>query len=205
LLAPTAIDKRLPHCNYLHEEFDSCAHPSNLLAPADVFAATIVSLEASNHCGRRVSVRLTAQWSCSLHCRFRAVRTLADRNLVSRLRLLTGDLLSDRLTVMARYTFGFPAMFPLGDSLAFGSALLALSFAATKHPSRTTGKETKRGGGNRSPTPFASSAWIPHRNRPRATHGRPAREIVGSAFDFLMFLYDNRTAQMSWRAIFYRI
>ena len=128
----------------LHEDLILARTPSNLLAPADVFAATIVTLQ-SNHFLRRVSVLFDG--AVVLFIALLASRAVqASRiDLVARSDRFHRGLLPDRLhSNGALRNLGSRAC-SLGNSLVTRSPRLRLAAAKT----------SSRSNGNRSPTPGA--------------------------------------------------
>jgi hypothetical protein len=119
----------------LHENLILARTPSNLLAPADVFAATIVTLQ-SNHFLRRVSVLFDGAVVLFIALlASRAVR--ASRiDLVLGLIAFTAAYCLIAFTVMARYTIWVPGLVPLGTAWLFG--LLAFVWPRPKHRAEAT-------------------------------------------------------------------
>jgi len=119
----------------LHEDLILARTPSNLLAPADVFAATIASLQ-SNHFIRRVSVLFDGAVVLFIALlASRAVR--ASRiDLVLGLIAFTAAYCLIAFTVMARYTIWVPGLVPLGTAWLLG--LLAFVWPRPKHRAEAT-------------------------------------------------------------------
>jgi hypothetical protein len=119
----------------LHEDLILARTPSNLLAPADVFAATIATLQ-SNHFVRRVSVLFDGAVVLFIALlASRAVR--ASRiDLVLGLIAFTAAYCLIAFTVMARYTIWVPGLVPLGTAWLFG--LLAFVWPRPKHRAEAT-------------------------------------------------------------------
>src|SRR5437764_740977 len=99
----------------LHEELILARTPSNLLAPADVFAATIATLQ-SNHFVRRVSVLFDGGVVLFVALlTWRAVR--ASRiDLVLGLIAFTAAYCLIAFTLMTRHTIWVPGLVPLGTA-----------------------------------------------------------------------------------------
>src|SRR6184192_2223775 len=119
----------------LHEDLILARTPSNLLAPADVFAATIVTLQ-SNHFVRRVSVLFDG--AVLLFVALLASRAVrASRiDLVLGLIAFTAAYCLIAFTVMARYTIWVPGLVPLGTAWLLG--LLAFVWKRPKHRAEAT-------------------------------------------------------------------
>jgi hypothetical protein len=119
----------------LHEDLILARTPSNLLAPADVFAATIATLQ-SNHFVRRVSVLFDGAVVLFIALlASRAVR--ASRiDVVLGLIAFTAAYCLIAFTVMARYTIWVPGLVPLGTAWLFG--LLAFVWPRPKHRAEAT-------------------------------------------------------------------
>jgi len=119
----------------LHEDLILARTPSNLLAPADVFAATIATLQ-SNHFVRRVS--LLFDGAVVLFIALLASRAVrASRiDLVLGLIAFTAAYCLIAFTVMARYTIWVPGLVPLGTAWLLG--LLAFVWKRPKHRAEAT-------------------------------------------------------------------
>jgi hypothetical protein len=119
----------------LHEDLILARTPSNLLAPADVFAATIATLQ-SNHFVRRVSVLFDGAVVLFIALlASRAVR--ASRiDLILGLIAFTAAYCLIAFTVMARYTIWVPGLVPLGTAWLLG--LLAFVWPRPKHRAEAT-------------------------------------------------------------------
>jgi len=119
----------------LHEDLILARTPSNLLAPADVFAATIVTLQ-SNHFVRRVSVLFDG--AVVLFVALLASRAVrASRiDLVLGLIAFTAGYCLIAFTVMARYAIWVPGLVPLGTAWLLG--LLAFFWPRPKHRAEAT-------------------------------------------------------------------
>jgi len=119
----------------LHDELILARTPLNPLAPADVFAATIATLQ-SNHFVRRVSVLFDCAVVLLIALlALRAVR--ASRvDLVLGLIAFTAAYCLIAFTVMARYTIWVPGLVPLGTTWLFG--LLAFAWPRPKHRAEVT-------------------------------------------------------------------
>ncbi|PYL03112.1 MAG: hypothetical protein DME32_04875 [Verrucomicrobia bacterium] len=119
----------------LHEDLILARTPSNLLAPADVFAATIATLQ-SNHFVRRVSVLFDGAVVLFIALlASRAVR--ASRiDLVLGLIAFTAGYCLIAFTVMARYAIWVPGLVPLGTAWLLG--LLAFFWPRPKHRAEAT-------------------------------------------------------------------
>jgi hypothetical protein len=119
----------------LHEDLILARTPSNLLAPADVFAATIATLQ-SNHFVRRVSVLFDG--AVVLFIALLALRAVrASRiDLVLGLIAFTAAYCLIAFTLMARYTIWVPGLVPLGTAWLLG--LLAFVWPRPKHRAEAT-------------------------------------------------------------------
>ena len=119
----------------LHEDLILARTPSSLLAPADVFAATIATLQ-SNHFVRRVSVLFDGAVVLFIALlASRAVR--ASRiDLILGLIAFTAAYCLIAFTVMARYTIWVPGLVPLGTAWLLG--LLAFVWKRPKHRAEAT-------------------------------------------------------------------
>ena len=119
----------------LHEDLILARTPSNLLAPADVFAATIVTLQ-SNHFLRRVSVLFDG--AVVLFIALLALRAVrASRiDLILGLIAFTAAYCLIAFTLMARYTIWVPGLVPLGTAWLLG--LLAFVWPRPKHRAEAT-------------------------------------------------------------------
>ncbi len=119
----------------LHEDLILARTPSNLLAPADVFAATIVTLQ-SNHFVRRVSVLFDG--AVLLFVALLASRAVrASRiDLVLGLIAFTAGYCMIAFTVMAHYAIWVPGLVPLGTAWLLG--LLAFFWPRPKHRAEAT-------------------------------------------------------------------
>jgi hypothetical protein len=119
----------------LHDELILARTPLNPLVPADVFAATIATLQ-SNHFVRRVSVLFDSAVVLLIALlASRAVR--ASRvDLVLGLIAFTAAYCLIAFTVMARYTIWVPGLVPLGTTWLFG--LLAFAWPRPKHRAEAT-------------------------------------------------------------------
>ena len=119
----------------LHEDLILARTPSSLLAPADVFAATIATLQ-SNHFVRRVSVLFDGAVVLFIALlASRAVR--ASRiDLVLGLIAFTAGYCLIAFTVMARYAIWVPGLVPLGTAWLLG--LLAFVWPRPKHRAEAT-------------------------------------------------------------------
>jgi hypothetical protein len=119
----------------LHEDLILARTPSNLLAPADVFAATIATLQ-SNHFVRRVSVLFDGAVVLFIALlASRAVR--ASRiDLVLGLIAFTAAYCLIAFTVMGRYRIWVPGLVPLGTAWLLG--LLAFVWPRPKHRAEAT-------------------------------------------------------------------
>ena len=119
----------------LHEDLILARTPSNLLAPADVFAATIATLQ-SNHFVRRVSVLFDGGVVLFVALlTWRAVR--ASRiDLVLGLIAFTAAYCLIAFTLMTRYTIWVPGLVPLGTAWLLG--LLAFVWPRPKHRAEAT-------------------------------------------------------------------
>jgi hypothetical protein len=119
----------------LHEDLILARTPSNLLAPADVFAATIVTLQ-SNHFVRRVSVLFDG--AVVLFVALLASRAVrASRiDLVLGLIAFTAGYCLIAFTVMARYAIWVPGLVPLGTAWLLG--LFAFFWPRPKHRAEAT-------------------------------------------------------------------
>jgi len=119
----------------LHEDLILARTPSNLLAPADVFAATIATLQ-SNHFVRRVSVLFDGAVVLFIALlASRAVR--ASRiDLVLGLIAFTAGYCLIAFTVMARFAIWVPGLVPLGTAWLLG--LLAFVWPRPKHRAEAT-------------------------------------------------------------------
>ena len=119
----------------LHEDLILARTPSSLLAPADVFAATIATLQ-SNHFVRRVSVLFDGAVVLFIALlASRAVR--ASRiDLVLGLIAFTAAYCLIAFTVMARYTIWVPGLVPLGTAWLLG--FLAFVWKRPKHRAEAT-------------------------------------------------------------------
>ena len=119
----------------LHEDLILARTPSNLLAPADVFAAAIATLQ-SNHFVRRVSVLFDG--AVVLFIALLASRAIrASRvDLVLGLIAFTAAYCLIAFTVMARYTIWVPGLVPLGTAWLLG--LLAFVWPRPKHRAEAT-------------------------------------------------------------------
>jgi predicted DNA repair protein MutK len=119
----------------LHDELILARTPASLLAPADVFAATIATLQ-SNHFVRRVSVL----FDCAVVLLIallglRAVR--ASRvDVVLGLIAFTAAYCLIAFTLMARYTIWVPGIVPLGTTWLLG--LLAFVWPRPRHRAEAT-------------------------------------------------------------------
>src|SRR5256884_6609162 len=124
-----------PALESLHEDLILARTPSNLLAPADVFAATIATLQ-SNHFVRRVS--LLFDGAVVLFIALLASRAVrASRiDLVLGLIAFTAAYCLIAFTVMARYTIWVPGLVPLGTAWLLG--LLAFVWKRPKHRAEAT-------------------------------------------------------------------
>jgi hypothetical protein len=119
----------------LHEDLILARTPSNLLAPADVFAATIATLQ-SNHFVRRVSVLFDGAVVLFIALlASRAVR--ASRiDLVLGLIAFTAAYCLVAFTLITRYTIWIPGLVPLGTAWLLG--LLAFVWPRPKHRAEAT-------------------------------------------------------------------
>ena len=119
----------------LHDELILARTPSNLLAPADVFAATIATLQ-SNHFVRRVSVL----FDCAAVLLIALLGSGAVRasrvDVVLGLIAFTAAYCLVAFTVMARYTIWVPGLVPLGTAWLLG--LLAFGCPRPKHRAEAT-------------------------------------------------------------------
>jgi len=109
--------------------------PSNALAPADVFAATIATLQ-SKHFVRRVSVL----FDCAAVFFIALLASLAIRasrvDLVLGLIAFTAGYSLIAFALMARYTIWVPGLVPLGTGWLLG--LLAFVWPRPKHRAEAT-------------------------------------------------------------------
>src|SRR5256884_2996992 len=114
----------------LHQDLILARTPSNLLAPADVFAATIATLQ-SNRFVRRVSVL----FDCAVVLFIALLASRAVRasriDLVLGLIAFTAAYCLIAFTVMAGYTIWVPGLIPLGQAWLVG--LLAFLWRRPKH------------------------------------------------------------------------
>jgi hypothetical protein len=119
----------------LHEDLILARTPSNLLAPADVFAATIATLQ-SNHFVRRVSVL----FDCAVVLFIALLASRAVRasriDLVLGLIAFTAAYCLIAFTLMAGYTIWVPGLIPLGTAWLLG--LLAFVLPRPKHRAEAT-------------------------------------------------------------------
>src|SRR5947207_5310890 len=119
----------------LHEELILARTPSNVLAPADVFAATIVTLQ-SNHFVRRVSVL----FDCAAVLLIALLGSRAVRasrvDVVLGLIAFTAAYCLIAFTLIARYTIWVPGLVPLGAACLLG--LLAFGWPRPKHRAEAT-------------------------------------------------------------------
>jgi hypothetical protein len=119
----------------LHDELILARTPSNLLAPADVFAATIATLQ-SNHFVRRVSVL----FDCAVVLLIALLGSRAVRasrvDVVLGLIAFTAAYCLIAFTVMARYAIWVPGLVPLGTAWLLG--LLAFIWPRSKHRAEAT-------------------------------------------------------------------
>jgi hypothetical protein len=119
----------------LHEDLILARTPSNVLGPADVFAATIATLQ-SNHFLRRVSVLFDGAVVLFIALlASRAVR--ASRiDLVLGLIAFTAAYCLIAFTLITRYTIWVPGLVPLGTAWLLG--LLAFVWPRPKHRAEAT-------------------------------------------------------------------
>ena len=119
----------------LHDELILARTPSNALAPADVFAATIATLQ-SKHFVRRVSVL----FDCAAVFFIALLASLAIRasrvDLVLGLIAFTAGYSLIAFALMARYTIWVPGLVPLGTGWLLG--LLAFVWPRPKHRAEAT-------------------------------------------------------------------
>src|SRR6266576_1339018 len=119
----------------LHDDLILARTPSNVLAPADVFAATIATLQ-SNHFVRRVSVL----FDCAAVLLIALLGSRAVRasrvDVVLGLIAFTAAYCLIAFTLMARYTIWLPGLVPLGTAWLLG--LLAFGWPRPKHRAEAT-------------------------------------------------------------------
>ena len=119
----------------LHEELILARTPTNPLAPPDVFAATIATLQ-SNHFTRRVSVL----FDCAVILLIAALGSCAVR--ASRVDLLLGLIAFtaayclSAFLIISRYGIWIPALVPLGMAWLLG--ILAFAWPRPKHRAEAT-------------------------------------------------------------------
>ena len=119
----------------LHDDLILARTPSNVLAPADVFAATIATLQ-SNHFIRRVSVL----FDCAAVLLIALLGSRAVRasrvDVVLGLIAFTAAYCLIAFTLIARYTISVPGLVPLGTAWLLG--LLAFGWPRPKHRAEAT-------------------------------------------------------------------
>ena len=119
----------------LHDDLILARTPSNVLAPADVFAATIATLQ-SNHFVRRVSVL----FDCAAVLLIALLGSRAVRasrvDVVLGLIAFTAAYCLIAFTLIARYTIWVPGLVPLGTAWLLG--LLAFGWPRPKHRAEAT-------------------------------------------------------------------
>jgi len=119
----------------LHDELILARTPTNPLAPADVFAATIATLQ-SNHFIRRVSV----VFDCALILLIAVLGSRAVR--ASRVDLLLGLIAFtaayclSAFLIISRYAIWIPGLVPLGTAWLLG--ILAFAWPRPKHRAEAT-------------------------------------------------------------------
>jgi hypothetical protein len=124
-----------PSLESLHDELILARTPSNPLAPADVFAAAIATLQ-SNHFVRRVSVL----FDCAAVLLIALLASRAVR--VSRVDLVLGLIAFTAaycliaFAVMSRYTIWVPGLVPLGTAWLLG--ILVFGWPRPKHRAEAT-------------------------------------------------------------------
>src|SRR5437763_6063173 len=119
----------------LHDDLILARTPSNVLAPADVFAASIATLQ-SNHFVRRVSVL----FDCAVVLLIALLGSRAVRasrvDVVLGLIAFTAAYCLIAFTLIARYTISVPGLVPLGTAWLLG--LLAFGWPRPKHRAEAT-------------------------------------------------------------------
>ena len=135
LLLLTQQRQKNPSLESLHDELILARTPANPLAPADVFAAAIATLQ-SNHFVRRISVL----FDCAMVLLIALLASRAVRasriDLVLGLIAFTAAYCLIAFALMSRYTIWVPGLVPLGTAWLFG--LLAFGWPRPKHQPKAT-------------------------------------------------------------------
>jgi hypothetical protein len=135
LLLLTQQRQKNPSLESLHDELILARTPANPLAPADVFAAAIATLQ-SNHFVRRISVL----FDCAMVLLIALLASRAVRasriDLVLGLIAFTAAYCLIAFAVMSRYAIWVPGLVPLGTAWLLG--LLAFGWPRPKHRAEAT-------------------------------------------------------------------